>query len=60
MIRYDLSDLECSVIELWLPKKPRGVAGVDNQRVHNDIMKVLRSGVGWRDLPERCGPYTTC
>ena len=60
MKRYDLSDFEWSVIEPLLPNKPRGVPRVDDRRVLNGIMWVLRSGGAWRDLPERYGPYTTC
>ena len=37
-------------------RRPR----VDDRRVINGIMWVLRSGAPWRDLPERYGPYTTC
>ena len=33
---------------------------MDDRRVLNGIFWVLRSGVPWRDLPERYGPYTTC
>lgn len=33
---------------------------VDDRRVLNGIFRVLRSGVPWRDLPERYGPRTTC
>ena len=43
-----------------LPNKPRGVSRVDDRRVLNGIMWVLRSGARWRDLPERYRPYTTC
>ena len=60
MNRYDLTDFEWSVIEPLLPNKPRGVPHVDDRRVLNGIMWVLRSGAPWRDLPERYGPYTTC
>ena len=60
MNRYDLTDFEWSVIEPLLPNKPRGVPRVDDRRVLNGIMWVLRSGAPWRDLPERYGPYTTC
>ena len=60
MNRYDLTDFEWSVIEPLLPNKPRGVPRVDDRRVLNGIMWVLRSGALWRDLPERYGPYTTC
>ena len=44
MKRYDLSDFEWSVIEPLLPNKPRGVPRVDDRRVLNGIMWVLRSG----------------
>jgi transposase len=43
-----------------LPNKPRGIPRVDDRRVLNGIFWVLRSGAPWRDLPEICGPCTTC
>ena len=43
MNRYDLTDFEWSVIEPLLPNKPRGVPRVDDRRVLNGIMWVLRS-----------------
>jgi transposase len=43
-----------------LPNKPRGVPRVDDRRVLDGIFWVLRSGAPWRDLPEGCGPHTTC
>lgn len=60
MSRYDLTDFEWRVIEPLLPNKPRGVPRVDDRRVLNGIFWVLRSGVSWRDLPERYGPRSTC
>jgi len=60
MGRYDLTDFEWRVIEPLLPNKPRGVPRVDDRRVLNGILWVLRTGAPWRDLPERYGPYTTC
>ena len=60
MDRYDLTDFELRVIEPLLPNKPRGVPRVDDRRVLNGILWVLRTGEPWRELPERCGPYTTC
>src|SRR5665213_2695252 len=59
MSRFDLSDFEWGVIAPLLPDKPRGVPRVDDRRVLNGIFFVLRSGMPWRDLPERYGPYTT-
>ena len=35
------------------------LSGVDNRRIMNAIFYVLRTGMPWRDLPERYGPYTT-
>src|SRR5262252_5052378 len=32
---------------------------VDDRRIMNAIFYVLRTGMPWRDLPERHGPYTT-
>ena len=43
-----------------LPNKTRGVLRVDDRRVLNGILWILRSGAPWRDLPECYGPFTTC
>ena len=59
-MRYELSDCEWNVIRPMLPNKPRGVPRVDDRRILNGIFWVLRSGAPWRDLPEGCGPHTTC
>ena len=59
MARYDLSETEWRLISPLLPNKPRGVARVDDRRVVNGILYLLRSGSPWRDLPERYGPPTT-
>jgi transposase len=58
-MRYELSAYEWSVIRPMLPNKPRGVPRVDDRRILNGIFWVLRSGA-CRDLPEACGPHTTC
>jgi transposase len=59
MARFDLSDREWGLIRPLLPNKPRGVPRVDDRRTLNGIFSVLRTGLPWRDLPERYGPYTT-
>ena len=59
-MRYALTDAEWRLVEPILPSKPRGIPRVDDRRVLNGIFWILRSGVPWRDLPERYGPYTTC
>ena len=59
MSRFDLSDFEWSLISPLLPQKSRGVKRVDDRRVLNGIFFKFRTGIPWRDLPERYGPYTT-
>ena len=53
MSRFDMSELEWNFIQPILPNKVRGVARVDDKRVINGIFYKLRTGVPWRDLPER-------
>ena len=58
--RFELTDLEWSVIAPLLPNKPRGVARADDRKVLNGIYWRLRTGSPWADIPERYGPHTTC
>jgi transposase len=51
-MRFDLSDEEWALMELWS-------ARADDRKIMNAIFYVLRTGMPWRDLPERYGPYTT-
>jgi transposase len=57
-MRFDLSDEEWSALEPLLPTQ-RKTARVNDRRIINAILHVLRTGMPWRDLPERYGPYTT-
>jgi transposase len=57
-MRFDLSDDEWAFLEPLMPKS-RMSARVDDRRIMNAIFYVLRTGMPWRDLPERYGPYTT-
>jgi transposase len=57
-MRFDLSDEEWVLLEPRLPKS-RKSARVDDRKIMNAIFYVLRTGMPWRDLPERYGPYTT-
>jgi transposase len=59
-MRYELTDHEWAAIKPMLPNKPRGVPRVNDRRVLNGILWVLRSGAPCRDLPQEFGPYTTC
>src|SRR5277367_2057195 len=58
IMRFDLSDEEWAVLEPLMPKS-RKSARADDRKIMNAIFYVLRTGMPWRDLPERYGPYTT-
>ena len=57
-MRFDLSDEEWALLEPLMPQS-RKSARQDDRRIMNAIFYVLRTGMPWRDLPERYGPYTT-
>ena len=57
-MRFDLSDDEWAVLEPLMPKS-RMSSRADDRKIMNAIFYVLRTGMPWRDLPERYGPYTT-
>jgi transposase len=57
-MRFDLSDEDWALLEPLLPKG-RKSARVDDRKIMNAIFYVLRTGMPWRDMPARYGPYTT-
>src|SRR4029077_6632046 len=58
IMRFDLTDEEWALLEPLMPKS-RKSARVDDRKILNAIFYVLRTGMPWRDLPERYGPYTS-
>src|SRR6266516_3064797 len=58
IMRFDLSDEEWALLEPSMPKN-RKSARCDDRKILNGIFYVLRTGMPWRDLPARYGPYTT-
>ncbi|WP_435840655.1 IS5 family transposase [Streptomyces bobili] len=60
MGRGDLTNAEWDRLESYLP--PGGARGgrwSDHRRVINGVLYRVRTGVQWRDLPERFGPWET-
>src|SRR5476649_2134910 len=58
VMRFDLSDEDWALLEPLMPAS-RKSARKDDRKIMNAIFYVLRTGMPWRDLPERYGPYTT-
>lgn len=58
--RHEVTDAGWAVIGPLLPADPRrGQAYRDHRAVLNGILWKLSTGVPWRDVPERYGPWQT-
>jgi transposase len=58
--RHELTDEQWQVIEPLLPVSgAKGRPRVDDRRVINGMLVKAKTGVAWRDLPERYGPWKT-
>jgi transposase len=56
--RHELTDAEWALLESLLPpQRGHGRPCHDHRRILNGILFVLHTGVPWRDLPERDGPW---
>ena len=61
MRRHELTDEQWARIEHLLPGRPGGHGGVarDNRLFVNAVWFVAKTGIQWRDLPERFGKWDT-
>lgn len=60
MERHRLTDEQWSrIADLFAPPKRTGRPPRDRREVLDGILWVLNTGVAWRDLPERFGPWGT-
>ncbi|WP_432125274.1 IS5 family transposase, partial [Streptomyces sp. C10-9-1] len=59
MRRHELSDAEWDLIRPLLPRPTLGRPRLDDRMVLNGIVWKFRTGVPWRDVPERYGPWTS-
>ncbi len=60
MRRHELTDEQWQVIEPLLPASgTKGRPRVDDRRVINGMLFKAKTGVAWRDLPGRYGPWKT-
>lgn len=62
MNRHELTDQQWAVVEPHLPKKVcrLGRKWLDNRKVLNGIVYVLKTGCAWADVPRDYGSPTTC
>ena len=44
----------------WRRADGRGRPQCDNREILNSILRIMRTGAQWKDLPERYPPYQTC
>lgn len=59
--RGELTDAAWARLEPLLPANgQRGGQWQDHRAVINGILWKLRTGAGWRDVPARYGPWSTC
>ena len=58
--RHELSDEEWALLEPLLPpRETRGRPFHEHRLILNGMLYWLHTGVPWRDLPERYGPWQT-
>lgn len=57
--RHEIGDEQWDAIQCLLPGKQGdpGVTAKDNRLFINAVMYVAKTGIPWRDLPERFGPW---
>ena len=59
--RHEISDTDWDRIKGLLPGRPGQHGGLaeDNRRFINAVLYVARTGIPWRDLPERLGNWNS-
>ncbi|MFF7082093.1 IS5 family transposase [Streptomyces lavendulae] len=57
--RHELSDAEWELVQPLLPQPALGRPRLDDRRVLNGIVWKFRTGVAWRDVPDRYGSWAS-
>ena len=57
--RHELTDLEWELLAPLIPRAATGRPRVPDRQVINGMVYKIRTGISWRDLPERYGPWQT-
>ena len=61
-MRHEISNQHWAVLEPLLPQPQPGPGRkrLDNRKVLNGILYVLKTGCAWADVPRQYGSPTTC
>ncbi|MDX3641728.1 IS5 family transposase [Streptomyces sp. MB09-02B] len=59
MRRHELSDQGWELLAPLIPRAATGRPRVPDRQVVNGMVYKIRTGISWRDLPERYGPWQT-
>ncbi|MGW4271056.1 IS5 family transposase [Streptomyces seoulensis] len=59
MRRHELTDQEWTLLAPLIPRAATGRPRVSDRQVVNGMVYKIRTGISWRDLPERYGPWKT-
>ncbi|XHM65322.1 IS5 family transposase [Streptomyces nigra] len=57
--RHELTDQEWKLLAPLIPRAATGQPRVSDRQVINGMAYKVRTGISWRDLPERYGPWQT-
>ncbi|MFJ2195323.1 IS5 family transposase [Streptomyces violaceusniger] len=57
--RHELTDREWELLAPLIPRAATGRPRAGDRQVINGMVYKIRTGISWRDLPERYGPWKT-
>ncbi|MEU1558522.1 IS5 family transposase [Streptomyces scabiei] len=57
--RHELTDRDWELLAPLIPRAATGRPRVSDRQVINGMVYKIRTGISWRDLPERYGPWQT-
>jgi len=57
--RHELTDAEWAVVRPLMPRPSKGRRWADHRTVVSGVLFWASTGLAWRDLPERFGPWPT-
>ncbi|MGI3200242.1 IS5 family transposase [Streptomyces sp. GLT-R25] len=57
--RHELTDQEWELLAPLIPRAATGRPRVEDRQIINGMVYKIRTGISWRDLPERYGPWKT-